>query len=544
MFRGCSSASMCCESLDPLPTNRHHFQQQATGKRGFFIGCLMSKLVSVQIENISFTYEGATQSLFSHLSVHFTPGWTGVVGANGAGKSTLLKLAAGDLEPQSGRVVRPEVVLYCQQRTDAVPAHLDALIHATAGDAYEIKGRLGLEDDWLRRWDSLSHGERKRAQLAVALWRRPQALAVDEPTNHLDMDAQDQVHTALSTFQGVGILVSHDRRLLDNLCHQCLFLDPPEAILRPGNYTHGMRQSERERLTALRQRRQAKLSLLKLKREAHKRRDAASRADRKRSKRGLAKKDHDARSKIDQARLSGKDGHAGKRLNQLGGRLAQAQKKVDAFRVKKTHVLGVWMTGARSRRDFLFQLPEGSLDLGGDRRLLFPDLSMRPEDRIALTGPNGCGKSTLIGHILRQLNLSEDFVTYLPQEIDIRASQEILARARALSGEKLGQMMTLVSRLGSRPERLLESATPSPGEIRKMLLAMGIIKAPHLIIMDEPTNHLDLPSIECLERVLADCACGLLLVSHDRPFLAAVTRLDWKISVDRKGGGLCRLEVG
>jgi ATPase subunit of ABC transporter with duplicated ATPase domains len=489
---------------------------------------------AIQIENISFTYAGATRPLFAHLSAHFTAGWTGVVGANGAGKSTLLKLAAGNLEPQSGRVVRPETALYCQQRTDAMPEHLDALMHATAGDAYALKGRLGIQDDWLWRWDSLSHGERKRAQLAVALWRQPQVLAVDEPTNHLDMDAQDLVFAALATFQGVGILVSHDRRLLDNLCHQCLFLDPPEATLRPGSYTQGAQQAERERLTNLRQRRQAKLELSKLKREAHKRRSAASQADRKRSKRGLAKKDHDARSKIDQARLSGKDGYAGKRLNQLGGRLAQAQKKLDGVRVKKTHTLGVWMMGARSQRDLLFHLPEGSLDLGGNRRLIFPDLSMRPDDRIALTGPNGSGKSTLISHILSRLDLDEDLITYLPQEIDLRASREILARARALSGEKLGQMMTLVSRLGSRPERLLESATPSPGEIRKMLLAMGIIKTPHLIIMDEPTNHLDLPSIECLEQVLTDCACGLLLVSHDRPFLDAVTCIGWQIVIRRE----------
>jgi ATPase subunit of ABC transporter with duplicated ATPase domains len=95
-------------------------------------------------------------------------------------------------------------------------------------------------------------------------------------------------------------------------------------------------------------------------------------------------------------------------------------------------------------------------------------------------------------------------------------------------------MMTLVSRLGSRPERLLESATPSPGEIRKMLLAMGIIKAPQIIIMDEPTNHLDLPSIECLEQVLKDCVCGPLLVSHDRPFLDAVTRSSWQMRVIRR----------
>ena len=124
--------------------------------------------------------------------------------------------------------------------------------------------------------------------------------------------------------------------------------------------------------------------------------------------------------------------------------------------------------------------------------------------------------------------------TYVPQEIDIDTSEDIMAQARDLPNEKLGQMMTVVSRLGSRPHRLLESLEPSPGEIPKILLAKGIANVPHLIVMDEPTNHLDLPSIECLEQALIDCPCGLLLVSHDRRFLKALTRRRWHLSQDPK----------
>jgi ATPase subunit of ABC transporter with duplicated ATPase domains len=529
---------------EPLPTHRHRFHQQATGNRGFFIeDSMRTTATAIQLQHISFTYDRATRPLFSQLNAQFTPGWTGVVGANGTGKSTLLKLATGKLRPQGGRVVRPGLALYCRQRTDTAPSHLVALIRSTTGDAYEIRGRLGIQEDWHRRWESLSHGERKRAQLAVALWRQPQALAVDEPTNHLDADAQAVICAALSRFRGVGILVSHDRQLLDDLCHQCLFLEPPEAIMRPGNYSRGLEQAERERNAALRQRSQAKQALSRLKREARKRRDTASQANRKRSKSGLASRDHDARDKLNLARVSGKDGHAGKQLRQLGGRLRQAQQKLDRIRVKKTHPTGIWMAGLASQRDTLFHLPAGSLPLGGDRRLRHPDLVMRPDDRIALTGPNGCGKSTLVGQIARSLNLDAAHVTYLPQEIDVQAAQDIMNRARALSGERLGRLMTIVSRLGSRPRRVLESAIPSPGEIRKILLALGIVKSPRLIIMDEPTNHMDLPSIESLEAALADCPCGLLLVSHDRRFLRALTLSNWRISVDRKARGDYRLKV-
>ena len=168
---------------------------------------------------------------------------------------------------------------------------------------------------------------------------------------------------------------------------------------------------------------------------------------------------------------------------------------------------------------------------------------MNPADRIALTGLNGSGKSTLIDHLMQSLNLQANHVTYVPQEIDIHASQDVLARARNLSDEKLGQMMTVVSRLGSRPHRLLESVLPSPGEIRKILLATGIANVPHLIVMDEPTNHLDLPSIECLEQALADCPCGLLLVSHDQRFLDTLTHKRWHISEDKRLSGKYTLEI-
>jgi ATPase subunit of ABC transporter with duplicated ATPase domains len=488
--------------------------------------------LSIQFQNVSFTYDRAAQPLIQDLSLHITQGWTGIVGANGVGKSTILKLATGRLQPQQGRVVIPEFAIYCQQRTDNIPDQMPALMHALDGDAFRIKGKLGVEDDWMDRWATLSHGERKRAQIAAAMWQRPPVLAVDEPTNHLDAEAQDLLFAALATFQGVGMLVSHDRKLLDDLCHQCLFVEPPDAVLRPGGYSQGVRQAELERATIQKQRAQAKHDFAKIKREAAKRREAASRANGRRSKKGLAQEDHDARGKIDLARVTGKDGVDGKRLDQLAGRLSQARSKMEGFKIKKTYKMGIWITGAKSKRDTLFKLPAGSLALGGDRWLHFPDLTMKPDDRIALIGANGSGKSTLIGHIMQTLNLLPEHVTYVPQEIDIHASNEIMTRARELPRDKLGRMMTVVSCLGSRPRRLLESLEPSPGEIRKILLATGIANEPQLIVMDEPTNHLDLPSIECLEQALMDCPCGLLLVSHDRRFLKALTHKIWHISVD------------
>ncbi|THB63540.1 MAG: ABC transporter ATP-binding protein [Desulfovibrio sp.] len=492
--------------------------------------------------DVCFSYQGMTRDLICGLSAHFSRGWTGVAGANGAGKSTILKLAAGLLAPGQGRVSIPGETIYCPQRTDDVPERFARLLADTRGPAARLKGRLGIHQDWESRWENLSHGERKRAQIAVALWLEPGVLALDEPTNHLDAEARDMLFGALSAYAGVGLLVSHDRRFMDGLCRQCLFVDPPEVVLRPGNYSQGREQAAMDQATLRKLGDQARQEYQRLKREAAKRRSAASRADKRRSKKGVARKDHDAKAKIDAARLTGKDGVDGKLLNQLKGRLSQAQDRMDGIRVNKEYATGIWMQGQVSQRSTLFHIPEGRLDLGGGRRLEFPDLSMRPDSRVALSGVNGCGKSTLIARIMDSLGLEPERVTYVPQEIDLAASQGILERALGLPGPELGQLMIVVSRLGSRPQRLLESVEPSPGEIRKLLLALGIARTPHLIVMDEPTNHLDLPSIECLEAALAECPCGLLLVSHDENFVRALARERWHIAEPVRGQGKFVLE--
>jgi macrolide transport system ATP-binding/permease protein len=497
----------------------------------------------VLFQHVSFSYEGSTEPLIVDLTAHFARGWTGIVGANGVGKSTILKLAARILQPKEGQVAVTSSAIYCEQRTDSVPSLFDDFLATKDGAGASIKAQLGVQSDWRGRWDSLSHGERKRAQIAVALWQEPGLLALDEPTNHLDGKAREFLFGALLRYQGVGLLVSHDRTFLDELCFQCLFVDPPDCLLRPGNYSQGILQAEQDRATTLRLREEARHEFERLNREADKRRAAAAQADRKRSKRGLARGDHDTRAKINLARVTGKDGVAGKRLRQIEGRLARSQATAEGIKVKKLYTLGIWMPGARSKRNTLFNISAGSLSLGSDRTLEFPDLLMNPDARIALTGPNGSGKSTLIAHIRRSLNVEGEKVTYIPQEIDLRASKDIIARARALPGAKLGQMMTVVSRLGSTPRRLMETNEPSSGEVRKLLLATGIANEPHLIIMDEPTNHLDLPSIECLEEALADCPCGLLLVSHDTRFLDALTRQSWHISEDIPNSGKYRLKT-
>lgn len=480
-------------------------------------------------QHITFAHDGAVSALVEDITVHFPEGWTGVVGPNGAGKTTVLQLAAGDLHPQQGTIRRPGHIAFCPQRTDDPPRGLPGFIAATDPEACVLRGKLRIRDDWGDRWRTLSHGERKRVQIAVALWQRPEVLLIDEPTNHLDLTARELLASALGSFRGIGLLVSHDRELLDLLCGQCLFLDPPRAVLRPGGYTAAVAEAGREEASLLAERRVVKREMERLTVVSRQRHAEASRADRKKSKRGLARGDSDGRTRIDLARVSGKDGRAGRLADQLDGRLLRTRDRLASLEVRKRHAANFWLDGSTSPRNRLFTIPADNLDLDGSRRLVIPELSMLRQDRIALTGANGLGKTTIIRHVLQHLSVPGERLIYIPQEIDLMETREIMAAVHQLSHEQLGLVMTVVSGLGSRPEQMLRHLGASPGELRKVLLALGVIRRPHLIIMDEPTNHLDLVAIECLEKALSDCPCGLLLVSHDLRFLSRIARTRWHL---------------
>jgi len=484
----------------------------------------------LEFHHVTFAYEGSTSTLLEDITVHFTAGWTGIVGPNGAGKTTVLRLAAGELHPLQGTVRQSGHIVICPQRTDDLPVQLPSLTDSVEAEACVLRRKLNIGDDWADRWPTLSHGERKRVQIAVALWQHPDLMLIDEPTNHIDFSARALLADALAGFNGIGLLVSHDRELLDLLCRQCLFLEPPNAMMRPGGYTEAAAEARREEESLQTGRRMLQQQMEHLTRESQRRYGKAAGADRKRSKRGLARGDSDGRAKLDLARVTGKDGQAGRLASQLTGRLSHLQQRLSAIEIRKRYDISFWLDDSFSPRKQLFSIPGGILELDRVRRIFCPDLTMLRHDRVAITGANGLGKSTLVRHIMDRLTIPREHLIYLPQEIDLAQTREIMGAVHILSHEQLGLVMTVVSCLGSRPGRLLENIDASPGELRKVLLALGVIRRPHLIVMDEPTNHLDLPSIECLEQALSDCPCGLLLVSHDLQFLSNLTTVRWHLS--------------
>ena len=497
----------------------------------------------LQLDRVSFAYPGMTEPLLADVTAHFPEGtWTGIVGANGAGKTTLLKLASGKLAPSGGSVRQIGSAQYAVQRTDEPPEGLDEFMDAWDPVAMDVRQRLGVDTEWAGRWDKLSHGERKRVQVAIALWRRPDVLALDEPTNHLDAGAKRVLLDALKSFRGAGLLVSHDRDFLDELCSQCLFVFPPRIVMRPGGVTQGMEQDRLEQAHARDEHDSNAGKARRLMAAAQQRREAAeqsaARTNRLKAKK-LPANDHDGRARRQLAKLTNKDGWGFSQSAALKSRAAKLLAPDGAIRVD--YEMGFWLDGAeRSARNYVAELPAGEIDLGDGRKLLHPALAIRPDDRIAIVGANGLGKSTLVGRIVACANVPPEKLLVVPQEIDESESRAIHEAVKRLDREPLGRVMTLISRLGSRPGRLLASTTPSPGEIRKILLARGVGRGPHLIVMDEPTNHLDLPSIKCLEDALVEAPCALLLVSHDERFLARLATVRWTLEQE---GSVVRLST-
>jgi len=491
--------------------------------------------MQLDLDRVTFHYPGFAEAVFSELTLRLHEGWTAFVGPNGAGKTTLLRLAAGELAPEAGAVRAPGPAVYCPQRTDDPPPGLDDLLAATDPAACRLAGRLGIDEDWPGRWPTLSHGERKRAQIGVALRSDPPVLAVDEPTNHVDAAARGMLLAALRAYRGVGLLLSHDRELMDALARECVFVSPGAVEVRSGGYSEA---AERKREDEERDRRllaDGRKELRRLEREARARADLTAAADRKKSKRKVARKDHDAKLRIGRARLTGKDGKTAGRMKAMESRVSRLRGDLESIGAKRERRTGIALPGERAKRAFLLRLPAGEVPLGDGRRLRHPALAIGPADRIALTGPNGAGKSSLIRRILDALDLPDGRTLSLPQEIGREAAAAVAEEVRRLPRGERGRVLTIVSRLGSDPERAMETALPSPGEARKLTLARGLARSPWLVVMDEPTNHLDLPSVECLEDALADCPAALLLVSHDERFLARLTDRRWEIAARDDG---------
>ena len=488
---------------------------------------------SIHLSNLSFSYSVAAP-LFTGADADLGPGWTGVVGPNGAGKTTLLRLVAGGLSPASGSVtVVPgeALVVLCPQRVDDPDERIEWFAASWDGASARLRSVLGLDPGDLGRWGTLSPGERKRWQVGAALAAGPDVLLADEPTNHLDGEARDVLAEALADFPGCGVIVSHDRGLLDRITVRTLRIAGGRVETWAGNYSAAREAWEaaeaerrREYDRAKTERRRAERRL----RQASQNR-AAAEASMIRERRTAPVEDHDARGTMRTGRLAAGERVLGRQVEVTRRAVERADARVASFGMQREHGGPVGLAGEPAPKEWVVRLDLEALRAGA-RRLTGPvHLGVRRGDRIRVTGRNGAGKTTLLGALAGAATVPPERVLRLEQELSEDETRVRLEAVRSLPPERRGRLLSIVAALGVDPERLLSSDDPSPGEARKITMAYGLAADAWLVLLDEPTNHLDLPSIEALEDALAAYPGALVIVTHDDAFAGRLVRSEWLI---------------
>ncbi|MGA5061948.1 ABC-F family ATP-binding cassette domain-containing protein [Streptomyces pseudogriseolus] len=517
---------------------------------------------SLTCHSLSFTWPDGT-TVFEDLDAAFGPGRTGLVGVNGSGKSTLLKLFAGELTPTEGSVkVSGEVGRLPQTVTLDTALRVDealgiaakrAALHAieagdvaeehfeTVGDDWDVEeralvtlGELGLGHIGLDRTvGEVSGGESVMLRLAALLLSRPDVLLLDEPTNNLDLFARRRLYAAVESWQGVLIVVSHDRELLD-LVDQIADLRPGGITWYGGNFTAYEEALAVEQEAAERMVRVAEADLRKQKRELA---DAQVKLAR-RKRYGQKMWDQKREPKIVMgARKRAAQESAGKHRIMHEEKLAEARERLDdaveAVRDDDEIRVDLPYTAVPPGRQVLTLM-----DLEPAYGARVKSLDLRGPERVALIGRNGAGKTTLLRTVAGELPPVSGEATahvplrFLPQRLDVLDPELTVAEnvARFAPGATNNRIRARLARFlfrGARADQ--QAATLSGGErFRATLAALMLAEpAPQLLMLDEPTNNLDMASVRQLTTALESFEGALVVASHDLPFLESIGITRW-----------------
>ena len=499
------------------------------------------------------TKHHAAQIVLSDVTLVVPPASRiGLIGPNGAGKSTLLRILAGLEEPDAGTVRRlpPELAVgYLPQEQDGDPAEaLGAYlarrtgVAVAAGEMDKLAGRLGTEPNLAERHSNaldrflilgggdldararmvcaevgltaplgtplgaLSGGEAARAQLAALLLARFDVFLLDEPTNDLDFAGLDRLERFVRDLSGSVVVVSHDRDFLDRTVERVVELD--EWTHRATEFAGGWSEYERTRATALRRRTQAY---------------GAYEVEKARLEEQLRRMQHWEDRGYGQGRKKKKTKDVRKTIGGRIERLGTVEKPYEPWELR------LELAPENRSGDVVVRL-HGAVMERGSFRLGPLDLEVSWADRLAIVGPNGSGKTTLLDAILGRLPLVEGaraigasvVLGEVAQQRGELASGPLLPAFTKAANVNDEAGRTLLAKFGLGADHVLrDAASLSPGERTRALIALLAARGVICLVLDEPTNHLDVAAIEELERALDVFSGTVLLVTHDRRFLAA-----------------------
>jgi ATP-binding cassette subfamily F protein 3 len=525
--------------------------------------------VLAQLRNVSLSFPD--KKVLEDVSLTVYPGdRISLVGENGAGKTSIFRILKGRLAPDSGEVslARGVRIGYLEQdfagmeedprrtcmevalepcgylielekrieslasklveageseRTSELLAELgDAQQRFEVSGGYEFRARtqstltgLGLSETfWCRRVSELSAGQRVRLALARLLLEDHDLILFDEPTNHLDVPAREWLEGHLAGIDTAYVVASHDRRFLDAVSRKIAHLDRGKLTLYSGNYTafrQQLRQVEEEGWRRYEKNRKLAKKLQRLAQDYQRWSDASEK------KRGAA----------DKGFVGHKAAKVMKRSLVARRRMEEAVENARTEKPFEKDAVKIEFGSAKGRN----LLRAEDLVVGYSKeRPLTRELSfdLWTGDRLAVLGPNGCGKTALLRTVLGEIPPLRGDVRLAPSskvgyfDQDNRLVPPDLTALEAVLGTGRDETLvrTVMGRMGVRRETVnKEVAKLSSGERAKVLLAGLILGDNNLLVFDEPTNYLDIETQDVLLKALGDFPGGLLFVSHDRYFV-------------------------
>lgn len=481
----------------------------------------------INISDLTFSYDGSSENVFENVNLQLDTNWKlGLTGRNGRGKTTLLRLLTGELRG-SGTISSQVEFEYFPYHVEYPEMFTIDIIREIAPEAddWEIYREMSLlkigRDADYQQFCTLSGGEQAKAMLVGLFLRRNSFLLIDEPTDHLDSNGRRILGQYMSRKKGF-IIVSHDRMLLDECTDHILSIDRCGISLQKGNYSDWQRSKDMQDSFEFAMNEKLKKDIKHLEAAARRTAEWSDKAER-------AKIGFDP-MKVEK-NISRRPNEAAKAKKIMSRSTAISERREKAVREKSGLLKNIEQTAElklmplefHSRR--LLQLEKISLSYGGRIVCSGVDLTVMQGERIALTGGNGCGKSSILrlvngeniehsGLVVRNGQLK---ISYVPQKSDHLHGS--LREYAELLGIEVSLFFAVLRKLGFSRELFERNmASFSAGQKKKVLIAGSLCERAHLYIWDEPLNYIDIISRIQIEKLILESRPTIIFVEHDEAF--------------------------